>query len=213
MKPDAPNPSQRETPTRPMRALASVARPAGPRTNSAAKTPASVHRGGAWLWALAVVGFTLALVSLILNAVLFLRLHHAGEVTGGVLDEVIAALDEVPGQAIDIVVPISQTIQFSTTVPFARDFDIPFQHTVTINRTVRVWVDAGLLGRIPIDIPIYATIPIEMNVPVHIDQRFPVQAEIPLEMVVPFHLEPEQLAVDAVIGTFRRWLTTIRELM
>jgi hypothetical protein len=50
-------------------------------------------------------------------------------------------------------------------------------------------------------------------VPVQIDKEFAIQTEIPLEMVIPFRVEPEQFAVEGIIQTIRRWLTTLRELM
>ncbi len=78
---------------------------------------------------------------------------------------------------------------------------------------MRVFVSAGILGQIPIDIPIYATIPIDLNVPVNIDQEFPVQAEIPLRLEVPVTVDPEQWGVNGVLLTIRRWLATIRGLM
>jgi hypothetical protein len=209
MESNAADVYESKTPTKPMRPLPPSYRPVE-------TTPGQVrvvYRGSCWLWALAAAGLAVALASLILNGILFLRLRHAGEVTGGVLDEAITALDTIPAEGFDIAIPISQTIQFSTTIPFKQDFNIPFQESFTINRTVRIMVDAGLLGRIPIDVPIYATIPIDVNVPVQIDREFAVQTEIPLEMEVPLHIEPGQFAVDTVILTIVRWLATIRELM
>ena len=208
-----PNLAQSETPTQPMRRVVPTSVPVDAQASRGSVDSAPTKRGGCWLWAFAIAGFSLAVVSLILNGFLYIRLRHANEVTAEVFDEAITALDALPTQGFDIAIPISQTIEFSTTLPFKEEFNIPFQESITINRTVRVFVDAGILGKIPIDIPFYATIPIDITVPVQIDKEFAIQTEIPLEMVIPFRVEPEQFAVESIIQTIRRWLTTLRELM
>jgi hypothetical protein len=208
-----PNLAQRKTPTQPMRPVVPTSVPVDAQASRGSVDSAPAKRGGCWLWAFAIAGFSLAVVSLILNGFLYIRLSHANEVTAEVFDEAITALDALPTQGFDIAIPISQTIEFSTTIPFKEEFNIPFQESITINRTVRVFVDAGILGKIPIDIPFYATIPIDITVPVQIDKEFAIQTEIPLEMVIPFRVEPEQFAVEGIIQTIRRWLTTLRELM
>ncbi len=204
---------QADRDTKPMRPVKPAARVTNPNAEFDSAPASSSNRGNCLLWAFAVAGVTLALASLTLSGFLFLELREAGEVTGDVLDEAIASIDAIPRERIEYSVPISQTIQFSSTIPFSGDFQIPFQQSININRTVRVFVSAGILGQIPIDIPIYATIPIDLNVPVNIDQEFPVQAEIPLRLEVPVTVDPEQWGVNGVLLTIRRWLATIRGLM
>jgi hypothetical protein len=202
-----------ERDTKPMRPVKPAGRVIKPNAAFHAAPASSSNRGNCLLWTFAVGGVTLALASLVLSGFLFLELRKAGKVTGGVLDEAIASIDAIPRERIEYSVPISQTIQFSSTIPFSGDLEIPFKQSVTINRTVRVLVSAGILGQIPIDIPIYATIPIDLNVPVSIDQEFPVEAEIPLKLEVPVTVDPEQWGVSGVLLTIRRWLAAIRELM
>jgi hypothetical protein len=213
MQPEQSERDQTDRPTKPMRALSradhSVDSGIGPQTTTSSKS----NRGSCLLWAIAITGVTLAIASLIVNGLLVLQLRHAGEVTGGVLDEAMGSIDSIPREPVNITVPISQTIEFSSTIPFSRDFEIPFQQNIAINQTVRVWVEAGLLGRIPIDIPIYAAIPIDLTVPVSIDQEFPVRVELPVRLDIPITVDPEQWGVGSVLLTIRRWLATIRELM
>jgi hypothetical protein len=149
----------------------------------------------------------IALISLVLNILLFaglfaLRATAQQEVrqVAGVLDQIsIQESIEVP-IVIDQTLPLSLTVPFSdtfevpidalvpvdTTIPFSETIDVPIREVIHIDTTVNV-----PFGSASIPIPIQTDIPIDLDVTVPIDKQVPVVMEIPVNLLVDVPIQSD----------------------
>jgi hypothetical protein len=87
-------------------------------------------------------------------------------------------------------VPIKTTVPVSTSIAVDETISVPFSDVVSLDRDVQVFL--SVLGQsIPVNIPIRADIPIDLQTDVPIKLQVPVEAEIPIDLLieVPVHTE------------------------
>ena len=179
-----------------------------PQASSSSSSPAN-----RWLWMLAAAGFTLALISLLLNVVLIAKLGRVASVGREIVTEMEGAFDDLISEGITLDVEISQSIPISVSVPIDEVFDVDVEDNVTIDKVVQAEVFIPVVNRsVVIDIPIRATLPLDEIVPVHFQETIHFNEEIPVELSVPIHLDPEALGLGPLMEKIRGWMAQLRDV-
>jgi hypothetical protein len=164
------------------------------------------------LWALVVFSLLISLASLALNAVLVYRLVAVREKVVGGLDASIAALDKFGGRGFQYEYHLKRTIPFSGDIPFKQEMNFPFEGDIPINTTVAVPIDAGLLGTFQVKVPINTNVHIKTSIPIRVDESFHIETQVPIDMKIPIDVQPDDPAIQELIGPIRTWLLELREL-
>jgi flagellar basal body-associated protein FliL len=166
------------------------------------------------LWITALAGFTLALLSLLLNVALIVKLSQVAQVGGEIAAEMEAAFDETLAEGITLEVDISQSIPISVNVPIDEEFSVQVQQNVSIDRVVQAAVTIPVINRtVNIDIPVRATIPLDEVVTVRVRETVSFNEEIPVELSVPIHLDPEEMGLDPMMDKIEDWLERLRQVL
>ncbi len=141
----------------------------------------------------------IALISLLLNTILFRQLVLARQVALQALQDSIAMIGNLETQVIDYNVeihqnmPINADIPINETVPIRINDDFPLETTVTVS------VPAGPLGNIPVKVPISTTIPIDKTIEIGIDQTFTLSTTIPVDLEVPIQLSVQNTGLTGTL--------------
>jgi len=179
-------------------------------TSSSTSSSSPANR---WLWMLAAAGFTLALISLVINVVLVAKLSRVASIGGEIMAEVGGAVDESLTKGITLDIEISQSIPISVSVPIDEELDVHVKHDVVIDEVVRTEVFIPVANRsVNINIPIRATIPLDLVVPVHVQETVNFNEEIPVDASVPIHLDPEALGLGPLIEQIQGWVSQLRDV-
>lgn len=103
------------------------------------------------------------------------------------VNHVIAVDNEIPFQQ-EIVIPVNLEIDelfpIDTTVPFKDEITVPVDKVISIDEGFGVPIQIPGYGEVVIDIPIRADIPVKFDVQVPIDKDIPVQTEIPVQLPI-----------------------------
>lgn len=181
-----------------------------PQTSSSSSSPSPVSQ---WLWMLAAAGFTLALISLLLNVVLIAKLGRVASVGREIAMEMEGAFDDLLSEGITLEVEISQSIPISVSVPIDEVFNVDVEDNVTIDKVIQTQVTIPVINRsVTIDIPIRATIPLDEIVPVHFQETIHFNEEIPVDLSVPIHLDPEALGLGPLMEKIQGWMARLQDL-
>jgi hypothetical protein len=127
----------------------------------------------------------LVLVSLLMNAYTFQQLLSVKRTAGQLALDASAAVGELQNKTFTFTVPIDETLVIETEIPIQDTISVPIQTEIPVNTSVAVMVDAGLLGGIPVRIPISTVVPVDLTVNVPLDETFPVRAPVTLDMQIP----------------------------
>jgi hypothetical protein len=95
-------------------------------------------------------------------------------------------------------------------VPIQEEMIFPFEGNFPINTTVKVPIDAGVLGTFNLDVPINTSVYVETEVPIEIDETFEVSTTIPVSMTIPIELSPDDPAIQGLVDRVRQWLLDLR---
>jgi hypothetical protein len=171
----------------------------------------STRRAPAALWALVIVSLLISLCSLALNGVLIYRLLAVRQTVVAGLDAAIGALDGLAAQGFRYDYHIDRVIPFSGDIPFKQEMNFPFEGNIPINTTVKVPIDAGLLGTFEVNVPINTTVRIKTSVPVRVDETFHISTEVPVDLTIPIEIQPNDPAIQGLIGPVRALLLELKE--
>jgi hypothetical protein len=153
----------------------------------------------------------ISLTSLALNGFLIYRLLDARQTALEGLDAAIAALDSFGGDGFHYEYAFEREIPITTDVPIQQDLIFPFEGDFPINTTVEVPIEAGVLGTFLIEVPIDTSVYVNTAVPIHVDQAFHVSTTIPVSMTIPIDIQPEDPAIQELVGGVREWLMRLRQ--
>ncbi|HDQ71701.1 MAG TPA: FHA domain-containing protein [Chloroflexi bacterium] len=166
------------------------------------------------LWLMTTAALALALISLLINVVLALKLSQVARVGGEIATEMEAVFAQTLAEGITLEIDISQTIPISVNVPIDEEFSVQVQHDVSINEVVQAAVTIPVINRaVNIDIPVHATIPLDEVVTVRVQETVGFNEEIPVEMTVPIHLDPEALGLEPTMEKIQDWLARLRDVL
>lgn len=166
------------------------------------------------LWLTTTAALVLALISLLINVVLALKLSQVARVGGEIATEMEAAFDETLAEGITLEVDISQTIPISVNVPIDEEFNVRVQQNVSIDKVIQAAVTIPVINRaVNIDIPVRATIPLDEVVTARVQETVGFNEEIPVEMTVPIHLDPEALGLEPMMDKIQDWLARLRDVL
>ena len=154
--------------------------------------------------------WVIVLVSLALNVYLLVGFNNFQRNVQQEANRISETLDGVEIENYELPIVVDETFAISLTVPFSDTFEVPIKTTVpvstsiTVDETISVafndvvsldrdvQVFLSVLGQsIPVDIPIRADVPVDLQTDVPIKLEVPVEAEIPIDLMVkvPVHTE------------------------
>lgn len=172
--------------------------------------PPPGRRSGGLLGVLAAISLVVSLAALALSVAMINSLSDAQRTAVEGIDGAIGALENLEGEGFHFEYRFERTIPVSSSIPIEQEMVIPFSGDFPINTTVRVPIDAGVLGRFNIDLPINTSVHVETEVPVRIDQTFDISTTIPVSMVIPIDVRPDDPAVQDAISRLVDWLLELR---
>lgn len=160
-----------------------------------------------------LVGLSLivGLVSLALSVFLFYSLFNVRQAAISGLDLALDSLENLESQGFHYEYQFSDTLPVQVEIPVQQEMVIPFQGDFPINTTVRVPIDAGVLGTFVLDVPIDTNVPIDVEVPVQISQTVAISTSIPVSMAVPIDVTAEDPAIQGFLDGLRQWLLELRQ--
>jgi hypothetical protein len=158
----------------------------------------------------AAVAVVVAALSLALNLYLLWMINNARQAGRQAVEQTIAALDQAVAQEFRFTYHLTQTVPFEGEFPVKQDVVFPFKASVPISTVVPLRMDTGF-GKVDLRIPVKTSFPVDVQVPVKIDQTFPVKMDIPLDMDVPVSLRLDQPPFDAAVRELRAWLIQLRD--
>jgi hypothetical protein len=164
------------------------------------------------LRAVVALCLVLSLLSLAVNAFLVYSLMNARQTAVEGLDAAMAALDNFGGKGFHYDYRFEKTIPVSASIPIKQDLVFPFQGNFPINTTVKVPVDAGVLGKFVVEVPINTSVPVSVSIPIHVDQTFNVSTTFPVSMTIPVDVKPDDPEIQRLLGGVREWLVRLRGL-
>lgn len=153
----------------------------------------------------------ITLASLVLNVVIIYAFLNVQRKAVEGVDQAVSALDNLGGEGFHYDYRFERTIPVSASIPIKQDMIFPFNGNFPINTTVRVPIDAGVLGTIVIDVPINTSIHVDTQVPVHIDQNFDISTTFPISMSIPIDVKADDPAIQDLVGKLRAWLLELRQ--
>jgi len=167
----------------------------------------------AFLWVVAVVGVLLAALSLGVNIILIRELSYTRQEGQRIMDESIAALDQLTLDGMRVAYTFSDTIHYSGTVPISQTVDFPFQGNVPFRGEVPIVIDIPLLGaqtiRVPVDTSVYVNTVV--RVPVRMD--FPFNVTLPVQLPIEMEFSTEDFpALGDTLAVFYNLLQEFRTL-
>ncbi len=168
-------------------------------------------RSGAGLSWIVALCFILSLASLAVSAFMVYSFWDTRQTAVEGLDAAIAALDNLGGKGFHYEYHFQRNIPVSTSIPIQQDMVFPFKGTIPINTTVRVPINAGVLGTIVVDVPIRTSVSVDTKIPVHVDQTFQISTTIPISMTFPIDVQPGDPEIQKLLGGVREWLVRLRD--
>lgn len=162
------------------------------------------------LRAIVALCLILSLLSLAASAFLVYSLLDVRQTAVEGLDAAIAALDTLEGKGVRYDYRFNKTIPISASIPIKQDLIFPFRGNFPINTTVKVPVDAGVLGKFVVEVPINTSVPVSVSVPIHVDQTVNVSTTLPISMTIPIDIKADDPAIQKVLGGVREWLVRLR---
>ncbi len=166
------------------------------------------------LWLMTTAALALALISLLINVVLALKLSQVARVGSEIAAEMEVAFDETLAEGVTLDIAISQTIPISVNVPIDEEFNVRVQQNVSIDKVIQAAVTIPVINRaVNIDIPVRATIPLDEVVTVRVQETVGFNEEIPVEMTLPIHLDPEDIGLGSMMDKVKNWLERLRQVL
>jgi len=167
-------------------------------------------RSGRW----GKAGFALALLSLLLNVVLLVKLGQVAGLGRDIAGDATGAIDKTWAEGITLEVGIAQSIPISASVPIDEKFDVHIQHNLVIDEVIQSYVDIPVIDRrVTLDIPVRATIPLDLVVPVHVQETVNVNEEILVDAAIPVHVDPEAVGLAPLLEKIEGWLARLRRIV
>lgn len=160
-----------------------------------------------------LVGLSLlvGLISLALTVLMAYALVNVRQATIDGLDVAITSLENLETNGFHYEYQFNDTLPVSVEIPVQQQLVVPFEGVFPINTTVKVPIEAGVLGTFVLDVPINTSVPVDVEVPVQISQTVAVSTSIPISLTVPFDVTAEDPAIQGFVAGLRVWLLELRE--
>ncbi len=164
----------------------------------------------------------LVLLSLALNAILLSGLLAARQAAIQALDQSLKALDSLADETFETSIRVQHTVPVNASVPFQRTIAAPFHlsvpisHTLSFRETFQVPINTPLFS-LNVAVPVSATLPISLVVPVDAAISFPISetisihTEVPLDLTVPVSIKFSDTPLPAYLGQLRAMLVEVRQ--
>lgn len=169
-----------------------------------------------------IVLWFLVLLSLALNGILLAGLWKARQAALVVIDQSIKTLERLEDETFATTVHVQKTVPVSADIPFHRelkvpvDVTVPLSHDVSFQESIELSFDT-LLGTQTLDVPVGATIPLSLSVPVDvkvpvtISETIPVRTEVEIDVEVPVAVRVADTPLPGYLAQVKRSLTGIRK--
>ncbi len=132
--------------------------------------------------------WVLMVLSLLLNVVMVRQMLLARQAAQAAVDGAIALIDSLQGSTFSTSFHAAQSLHIVTDLPIDETIPVVIRQDMPIDTTVSVPIDAGALGTYNVDVPIKASIPINITQDVRINQPFHVDTQVPITFDLPINL-------------------------
>ena len=156
------------------------------------------------------LALVLSVASLALNAYMIYAFMSVRQTAVEMLDSAILGLEGLVEEGLYYEYQFEQSFPIAAEVPIQEEMIFPFEGNFPINTTVKVPIDAGVLGTFNLDVPINTSVYVETEVPIEIDETFEVSTTIPVSMTIPIELDPDDPAIQGFVDRVRQWLLDLR---
>lgn len=143
---------------------------------------------------IAPVALAVALLSLLVNGILFSQLRNPERLAAPAVGRVLDRLGNSDAKIqYTVKVPSGTPLHFD--VPFDQTYRVKLNASFPINTTVAVPL-RGPLGTYTVRLPIRTTIPVRTDMPVHLRDTFRVRTRTQTEYVIPLEIRVRDLPLD-----------------
>ena len=150
----------------------------------------------------------LTALSLLLNAVMLRQILIARSVARQAVSDAAAIVENLKGQTITYTVAVDDTLAIETDLPIDETIPVTIEQTIPVDVVVTVPVNAGLFGRINLEVPIQTNIPVNLQQDIEIDQTFHVDTVVPINLAIPVEIRvrdtPFAVLLDDFAGRLER---------
>ncbi len=161
---------------------------------------------------IAALALLIAVVSLVLNIVLIVRLEQGRRAAVQALDLTTQRMEGLTDATISQTVRINRSFTISGTMPINQNFMFPVSMTVPFSSTIDVKANTPL-GPMSMPINVNTSVPVKMQVPVSFNQSIPYSMTVPIDMAVPFEIRLRDLGIDSMIQDTKAELQRFRNLL
>lgn len=163
---------------------------------------------GYWLLWVVAVG------SLVLNAVTLRELLTLRQFAGQAILETLAVVERLQQQTVTYTFHVDQTVVVDTDLPFNQTIKIPIKEEVPVSTTaVATIADLPFIGTINATVPVSATVPIDEEFEVMINETFHVTAPVSVVFDVPVAIAVSDTELYDTLEFMKQRLLTLSEML
>lgn len=156
------------------------------------------------------LALVLAIVSIVLNVLLIVRLNQARLGVLLMLDEVSRSLDALPEASFRQTVHIKQTVPVAGELPLNQDFTVPINTSVPIRTTAHLNVTTPL-GPVDVPVAIDTSVPVNLQVPLTFNRTVPYSLTVPIDLEVPIEIHLRDVGIEGGIKQARDKIQRLRD--
>jgi hypothetical protein len=130
----------------------------------------------------------ITILSLLMNAITLRQIVAARQAARQAIGDAIAVLEGFQGQSLSYTVVVDEILIIDTDVPLDETIPVSIDEVMPVDTVVTVTVDGGILGPIPLNIPLQTNVPVDLDFNVPVNQSFHIAAAVPVYFEVPVQL-------------------------
>jgi hypothetical protein len=130
----------------------------------------------------------IAILSLLMNAITLHQIVAARQAARQAIGDAVAVLEGFQRQSLSYTVVVDEILIIDTDVPLDETIPVSIDEIMPVDTIVTVTVDGGILGPIPLKIPIQTDVPVDLDFDVPVNQSFRIAAAVPVYFEVPVRL-------------------------
>ncbi len=144
----------------------------------------------------------LTTLSLLLNAVMLRQMLIARSIARQAVSDATAIVENLKEQTITYTIVVDDTLAIETDLPVDETIPVTIEQTIPVDVVVTVPVNAGLFGRINLDVPIQTSIPVNLRQDIEIDQTFHVDTAVPINLAIPVEIRVRDTPFAVLLDDF-----------
>ena len=151
----------------------------------------------------------LTVISLLMNVIMMRQMLLARQAARSAVAQVLTVLDNMQATSLNYEVVVDQTLQIDTDLPIDETIPVVIDQNLPVDTTVHATVNAGVLGQIPLSVPIVADVPVNIEQDLHIDQPFAISMAVPVKFNIPIDIKLSDTPLSATIDEMKAQLEQV----